>query len=79
MRPVFNRPLRFAQRVESLRAALAEATEETREDLEWALEDGEFAIEEAMAGIEEGMTTPLLDRALLSPIWFSRGHVGHRQ
>ncbi len=52
------------ERVESLRAALAEATEETREDLEWALEDGEFAIEEAMAGIEEGMTTPLLS------VWF---------
>ena len=52
------------ERVESLRAALADATEETREDLEWALEDGEFAIEEAMAGIEEGMTTPLLN------VWF---------
>ena len=52
------------ERVESLRAALAEATPETREDLEWALEDGLFAVEEATLGIEEGMTTPLLN------VWF---------
>ena len=52
------------ERVASIRAELADATDETREDLEWALEDGEFAIEEATEAIENGMTTPLLD------VWF---------
>ena len=52
------------ERVESIRAELAEATDETREDLEWALEDGLFAIEEATEAIDTGMTTPLLD------VWF---------
>ena len=51
-------------RVESIEAALADATPETREDLEWALEDGLFAIEEATDAIENGMTTPLLN------VWF---------
>ncbi len=52
------------ERVEAIRADLAEATDETREDLEWALEDGQFAIEEATEAIDTGMTTPLLD------VWF---------
>ena len=52
------------ERVEAIRAELAEATDETREDLEWALEDGQFAIEEATEAIDTGMTTPLLD------VWF---------
>ncbi|MDJ0698475.1 MAG: YCF48-related protein [Woeseiaceae bacterium] len=52
------------ERVEAIRADLAEATDETREDLEWALEDGLFAIEEAKEAIDTGMTTPLLD------VWF---------
>ncbi len=52
------------ERVEAIRADLAEATDETREDLEWALEDGLFAIEEATEAIDTGMTSPLLD------VWF---------
>lgn len=57
-------------RIEKQRAAVAEATPETREDLEWALDDSVFALEEATAAIDEGMTSPLLS------VWFANARDG---
>lgn len=58
-------------RIEAQRAAVAEATPDTREDLEWALEDSLFALEEATAAIDEGMTSPML------AAWFANAREGY--
>ncbi len=58
-------------RIEAQRAAVAEATPETREDLEWALEDSLFALEEATAAVDEGMTSPMLTA------WFANDSDGY--
>ena len=57
--------------VEALRAALEEASPETRVDAEWALDDAVFALEEARIAIDEGMTSPLLKA------WFIDERVGY--
>ncbi len=57
--------------VEVLRAALEEATPETREDAEWVLDEALFALEEAMLAVDEGMTAPLLK------VWFADDKVGY--
>lgn len=59
------------ERVESQRAAVEDATPETREDLEWALEDTLFALEEAAAAVEDGMTSPMLT------VWFANASDGY--
>jgi len=59
------------ERVEEQRTAVAEATPETREDLEWALDDTLFALEEAMAAVDEGMTSPMLS------VWFANAREGY--
>ncbi len=59
------------ERIEEQRAAVAAATPETREDLEWALEDTLFALEEAMAAVDEGMTSPML------AVWFANDSDGY--
>jgi photosystem II stability/assembly factor-like uncharacterized protein len=53
-----------------LQAAVEEATDDTREDLEWGLDEAMFALDEAMLAVEEGMTTPLLK------VWFD-GNLGY--
>ena len=58
-------------RIEAQRAAVAEATPETREDLEWALEDTLFALEEATAAVDDGMTSPMLT------VWFANARDGY--
>jgi len=58
-------------RIEAQRAAVAEATPETREDLEWALEDTLFALEEATAAVDDGMTSPMLT------VWFASARDGY--
>lgn len=50
--------------IERLETELADAAEEVREDLEWALDDTYIALEDAELAIDEGMTTPLLG------VWF---------
>ncbi len=59
------------ERIASQRAALDEATPETREDLEWALDDSLFALEEATAAVEDGMTSPMLT------VWFASASDGY--
>ena len=59
------------ERIESQRAAVEEATPETREDLEWALDDTLFALEEATAAVEDGMTSPMLT------VWFANASDGY--
>ncbi len=59
------------ERVSALEAALADATPDTREELEWVLDDAVFALEEATAAIDEGMTSPLLN------VWFANDSVGY--
>jgi photosystem II stability/assembly factor-like uncharacterized protein len=59
------------ERVKAQRAAVAAATPETREDLEWALDDSVFALEEATAAVDEGMTSPLLK------VWFASARDGY--
>lgn len=58
-------------RIEAQRSAVAEATSETREDLEWALDDSLFALEEATAAVNDGMTTPMLS------VWFANARDGY--
>jgi len=58
-------------RVEAQRSAVADASPETREDLEWALDDSLFALEEATAAIDDGMTTPML------AVWFANTRDGY--
>ena len=59
------------KQVEALRAALAEATPDTREDTEWALDEALFALDEATLAVDEGMTTPLLR------VWFADEETGY--
>jgi photosystem II stability/assembly factor-like uncharacterized protein len=59
------------ERIEEQRSAVAAATPETREDLEWALEDSVFALEEAAAAVDEGMTSPMLT------VWFANDRDGY--
>lgn len=59
------------EQVKGLEAALAEATADNQEDLEWALDDANFAVEDASAAIDEGITTPLLD------VWFANEFEGY--
>ena len=59
------------EQIEARRALIAEATPDTREDLEWALDDSLFALEEATAAIDEGMTSPLLK------VWFANARDGY--
>ena len=56
--------------VEALQATLDAATDDTREDIEWALDEAQFALDEAMLAVDEGMTTPLLK------VWFD-GDLGY--
>lgn len=58
-------------RIEAQESAVAEATPEAREDLEWALDDSLFALEEAMAAVDEGMTSPMLS------VWFANDRDGY--
>lgn len=50
--------------VAELEAALEEATDDTFEDVQWALDEATFALDEAVLAVDEGMTTPLLK------VWF---------
>ena len=59
------------QRIEAQRSAVAEATPENREDLEWALDDSLFALEEATAAVDVGMTSPMLS------VWFANARDGY--
>ena len=58
-------------RIEAQQSAVAEATPETLEDLEWALDDSMFALEEATAAVDEGMTSPMLS------VWFANARDGY--
>ena len=58
------------ERVTALQKAVDEASDDTREDLEWVLDDTLFALDEANAAIENGMTTPLLR------VWFANDNDG---
>ena len=57
--------------VAALQAELEAATDDTAEDLRWALDEAMFALDEAVLAVDEGMTTPLLK------VWFDgdRGYV----
>jgi len=59
------------ERIEAQRSAVAEATPENREDLEWALDDSLFALEEATAAVDVGMTSPMLS------VWFANARDGY--
>jgi photosystem II stability/assembly factor-like uncharacterized protein len=59
------------KQVEALRAALADAPPDSREDTEWALDEALFALEEAQLAVDEGMTTPLLR------VWFANDGTGY--
>ncbi len=58
------------ERVAALQKAVDEASDDSREDLEWVLDDTLFALDEANAAIENGMTTPLLR------VWFANDNDG---
>ena len=58
------------ERAAALQKAVDEASDDTREDLEWVLDDTLFALDEANAAIESGMTTPLLR------VWFANDNDG---
>ena len=50
--------------VAELQAELEAATDDTAEDIRWALDEAMFALDEAVLAVDEGMTTPLLK------VWF---------
>ena len=52
------------KQIATLQAELEAATEDTSEDLRWALDEATFAMEDAALAVDEGMTTPLLK------VWF---------
>jgi photosystem II stability/assembly factor-like uncharacterized protein len=56
--------------VAALETALEEASDDTREDVLWALDEATFALDEAILAVDEGMTTPLLN------VWFD-GDLGY--
>lgn len=56
--------------VEALQAELEAASDDTAEDVAWALDEAMFALDEGMLAVDEGMTTPLLR------VWFD-GDVGY--
>lgn len=56
--------------VAELQAALEVASDDSYEDLEWALDEAAFALDEALLAVDEGMTTPLLK------VWFD-GDLGY--
>jgi photosystem II stability/assembly factor-like uncharacterized protein len=57
--------------VAKLQTDLEAATDDTAEDIRWALDEAMFALDEAVLAVDEGMTTPLLK------VWFDgdRGYV----
>lgn len=56
--------------VEELEKELEAATDDTAEDIRWALDEALFALDEAVLAVDEGMTTPLLK------VWFD-GDLGY--
>ena len=56
--------------VARLEAELETASDDTFEDVQWALDEATFALEEALLAVDEGMTTPLLK------VWFD-GDLGY--
>lgn len=56
--------------IEALQAELDAATDDTAEDIRWALDEAMFALDEAVLAVDEGMTTPLLK------VWFD-GDIGY--
>jgi len=56
--------------VADLEAAVDAATDDTREDVQWALDEALFALDEAVLAVDEGMSTPLLK------VWFD-GDLGY--
>ena len=56
--------------VDVLQAELDAATDDSAEDIRWALDEAMYALDEATLAVEEGMTTPLLK------VWFD-GDLGY--
>jgi photosystem II stability/assembly factor-like uncharacterized protein len=56
--------------VAALEEELEAASDDTREDVLWALDEATFALDEAVLAVDEGMTTPLLK------VWFD-GDLGY--